>query len=112
MNETTTATTADFLTLITDTVGAFGDSNWTLGSGLLIMVLVVLTRRLGLLKKLPKTWMPWAASGLAVLGSIASGLQAGRGWLDIVVTGLTTGLVAVGGWETLGKLITKKSANE
>ena len=100
--ETTTATAADALSLVGDAVSAFGDV------GLTLMILVVAVKRFGLLKSVPKEYMPWAVSGLATVGAVASGLQAGRGWWDILVSGLTVGLIAIGGWETVGKLVQKK----
>tara|TARA_R110002110_G_scaffold16569_25_gene71697 strand:- start:2065 stop:2403 length:339 start_codon:yes stop_codon:yes gene_type:complete len=106
--ETTTATAADALSLVGDAVSAFGDGNWALGVGLTLMILVVAVKRFGLLKSVPKEYMPWAVSGLATVGAVASGLQAGRGWWDILVSGLTVGLIAIGGWETVGKLVQKK----
>jgi len=108
---TVTATaSADAIGLISDAVVAYGDGNWALGVGLSLMVLVVIVRRLGLLKKVPKDYMPWAVSGVATVGAVASGLIASRGWWDILVSGLTVGLIAIGGWETVGKLVQKKTS--
>jgi len=53
--------------------------------------------------KVDPAHMRWVAMGLSTATSVALGLQAGEPWMNIVVTGITVGLMAVGTWETAGK---------
>lgn len=82
--------------------------------GLLIGgVITLLVRLLTLLKpladKLPPEQTKWLAMGLAMLGSISTGLMAGVAWYKVLADGVQIGAAALGGWEfvlkpLLGKL--------
>lgn len=104
--QTATSSTAGdlqvLLPLITD---AFKSNQWVLAVGLVLTAVVAIIRKLPLDAFLPKAALPWIALGIALLGSVGAGLASGRPWYEIVVTGLTAGAVAIGGWETVGKLI-------
>ncbi len=88
--------------------------------GLLIGgIITLLVRLLTLLKpladKLPPEKTKWLAMGLAMLGSIATGLLAGIPWYKVLVDGAQMGAAALGGWEfilkpLLGKLGLSQSA--
>ena len=82
---------------------AFSGGSWTLASGLLLTLVVVGLRLFSVTKRVSKEWMPWMVSGISLLTAVAVGLQTGQSWWQIVTTGLTVALVAVGGWETLAK---------
>lgn len=84
---------------------AFKSRRWMLVAGLVLTIAVVLVRMFNLVKQVPADLVPWATLGIATLASVAVGLQAGRDWDNIVVTGLSVGVAAIGGWETFGKLI-------
>jgi hypothetical protein len=86
-------------------IKAFGDKNWALGAALILTLLVTICRFFSVVRKIPKQWVPWIAAALAMATSVAVGLQAGLGAWAITTTGITVGLTAVGGWETLGKLL-------
>jgi hypothetical protein len=93
--------------LIKMMVKAFQDKNWALGAAFVLTAVVAGLRYFEVGKKIPKEWMPWFVGGTAMATSVAVGLYAGLGWLVIVTTGLSVGLMAMGGWSTVGKLITK-----
>lgn len=82
---------------------AFNNGNWALASGLLLTLVVVGLRLFSVTKRVSKEWMPWLVSGLSLLTSVAVGLQTGQSWWQILSTGFTVALVAVGGWETIAK---------
>lgn len=84
---------------------AFKQGDWALGSGLLLTFVVASLRVVGLLHLIPKKYDKYVAAGIAVLTSIALGLQTGEDWWKIVTTGATIGLIAIGGWETVGNWI-------
>jgi hypothetical protein len=81
--------------------GAYGANDWVLLSGLLLACVVIGLRRLPWFKDLPKRYKKWQALTIAILSSIAVGLQTGQEWLSIIVTGLAVGLAAIGGWEAI-----------
>ena len=87
-------------------IKAFKEKNWAVFSGLLLMALIWVAERIKLLDKLKLNGEPraWAIAGIATLGSVGLGLYSGQHWDTILWTGLTVGLVAIGGWNTIGKL--------
>lgn len=109
---TITATVADVLPSVEALQGAYESKNWALLAGLVLTGLVALSRRLGLLALVPKEATKWVAIWLAMLGAVGAGLVLGMSWLSIVATGLSTGLMAIGGWESLGKMFKPKAAAE
>lgn len=86
---------------------AFSSGSWTLASGLLLSLVVVVLRMFKVSNKVPKEWTPWVVAGMSLLTSVSVGLQTGEEWLQIISTGFAVALVAVGGWETIAKLGTK-----
>lgn len=61
-----------------------------------------------LLDKLPAETTKWVAAGLAMLGSIATGLMTGIPWYKVLFDGLQVAMAAVGGWELILKpMLTK-----
>lgn len=83
-------------------VSAFQSRNWSLLAGLLLAA-VVWAINMFVVGKVDPAHMRWVAMGLSTATSVALGLQAGEPWMNIVVTGITVGLMAVGTWETAGK---------
>lgn len=77
---------------------------WALFAGLLIMILTWFVDRI-LKNRIPRKVVPWLSVGLSMGSTIAFTLAAGAGWLNAVVAGVHIGLVAIGGWEALGKHI-------
>lgn len=75
-------------------------------------VITLLVRLLTLLKplaeKLPPEHTKWLAMGLAMLGSIATGLLASVPWYKVLVDGAQTGAAALGGWEFILKPLLAK----
>lgn len=82
---------------------AFNGGSWALASGLLLTLVVIGLRLFSITKRVSKEWLPWAVSGISLLTYTAIGLQTGQSWWQILTTGLTVALVAVGGWETVAK---------
>lgn len=91
---------------------AFKSGEWALGAAFVLTLLIAAFRFLDLGKKVPKAWVPWVTGAVAMATSSALGLYAGLGWWAILTTGLTVGLVAVGGWETIGKLLKKLTSKK
>lgn len=82
---------------------------WGLLIGIVITVLVrVLTLLKPLAAKLPPEQTKWLAMGLAMLGSIATGLLAHVPWYKVLIDGLQSGTAALGGWEFLLKPLLAK----
>jgi len=99
---------SDFPALIEMMAQAFKGGAWGLGAGLLLTVVVAAADMLNLLKRVPKAAKKWVAMGLAMATAIGVGLTSGTAWMDIVVTAVTTGLTAVGGWEAVFEPIRDK----
>lgn len=108
--ETLTSSVSDILPSADAMKSAFESRNWLLLGGMVLMVVVVMIRRMGLLDKLAPELHQWAAMGLAMAGAVAGGIMMGMSWLSIIPTGLLTGLAAIGGWETLGRMLFAKKA--
>jgi hypothetical protein len=56
-----------------------------------------------LLDKLPAETTKWVAMGVAMVGSIATGLMAGVPLYKVMITGAQVGAAAIGGWELILK---------
>lgn len=112
MDEVVTATTAavsgglaDVPMVLGLAAQAFKSQAWVVFSGLLLTLAVIGLRFFDVVKKLPDKLVPWATLGLSMLTSLAVGLQTGQRWDAILVSGLTVGLVAIGGWESFAKAV-------
>lgn len=84
---------------------AYREHQWALLAGLLLTFVVIGLRMFSVVQKLPDALVPWATIGMGLLGAAAVGLQTGESWDAIVMTGLAVGVAAIGGWETVGKLL-------
>jgi len=107
LTQTATAA-ADLLPSVDSMRDAYESKNWMLLAGLILTGIVALTRKLGLLSMLDAANSKWAAVGIAMLGAVGGGLMLGMAWPVITVTGLSAGLIAIGGWETVGKMLKAK----
>lgn len=85
-------------------IKAFQGGAWAVGAGLVLTMVVAALRMFNVIKRIPKEYVPWGVAGMAMLTSVGLGLQAGIAWDAILTTGLTVGLVSMGGWSTFGKL--------
>jgi len=103
MDETALLDPALLPTILSTLSNAFRDGDWRMVSGLALTLVMVFARQLA--PKLPAEYVPWATIGMSMLTSIGLGLQRGESWSTMLVTGFSVGVVAVGGWETLGKLV-------
>lgn len=84
---------------------AFKHKEWTLVFAGLLTVVVALIRLIEAIDdKLPPGVIPWLTMATAMCTSMAIGLQQHMPLGPVIVTGLTVGVAAVGGWETFGKM--------
>lgn len=82
---------------------------WSLVIGGAVTLLVrLLTLLKPLADKLPPEATKWLAMGLAMLGSIATGLMAKIAWYKVILDGLQVGAAALGGWEFILKPLLDK----
>lgn len=88
-------------TIIAMLTKAFGDKDWMMVAGLLLTAVIGLARLFGLQKLVPKKHTHWLAGGLALATSVALGLMAHASWWTIITTGVSVGVVAVGGWQLI-----------
>lgn len=84
-------------------IDAIKSKNWPLAVGLILMLVVFVANKLGLKNLVGPKAVPWIAMGLAVFGTVGTGLITGLGWADAIVQGVLAGVVAIGGWELLLK---------
>ena len=98
---TSSVASQDIPAVIETMAQAFQGGAYGLGAGLLLSLLVAAADMLNLLKRVPKSAKKWVAMGVAMVTSIAVGLVSGLAWLDIVITAVSTGLTAIGGWEAI-----------
>jgi hypothetical protein len=76
--------------------------------GLLTVLVRLLTLAKPLAAKLPPEATKYLAMGLAMLGSIATGLLSGVVWYTVIIDGVTVGVAALGGWEFILKPLLSK----
>jgi hypothetical protein len=82
---------------------ALGKGDYVLAFGLAVMLLTRACTAGPLKDKIPKRFLPWLAVLLGVLSQTSTSLAMGVPWKKAILLGLASGLVAIGGWETLGK---------
>jgi hypothetical protein len=90
---------------------AFQDKNWPLGLGLVLSILVAIANRFGLKDFVGPKAVPWVATGLAVVSTMATALTLGVPVLESLTQGILAGVVAIGGWEMLLKHVMPKKAS-
>lgn len=112
--QTTTSSTAVDPGAVQEGLGvmarAFKSGNWALAAGTLLTVVVALLRIVGALKVIPDKYDQYVAIGAALATSIGVGLTTGQPWDGILMTAANVGLVAVGGWEAVGRVARDKLA--
>ena len=72
------------------------------------MLLTWFLRRIKILAKLPKAWVPWFTLFLGCLAAVGTVLAGGAGWVLALVTGIGGSLMAPAFWEMFGKHVDKK----
>jgi hypothetical protein len=70
--------------------------SWGLVAGIALAMIVVLARVFGLERFVPAERAPWVKVGLASAIAVSVGLQQGKSWFTILVSGASIGLMAVG----------------
>jgi hypothetical protein len=95
-------------TMLKFIVEAFKTGKWAWAVGLILMLIAWLVNTL-LKSRIPKKVMPWVAIGLGVSSAVAMSFASGAVWYNAIGSGLSFGLIAIGGWEAIGKLFKKKA---
>lgn len=108
----TTAAMAEVLQLLEPIAKAGNDNDWALTVAGILTLLVFIVRKTRLMKNVPPEWVPYVTLGTAMALSMSASLAAGASLLSAVTTGLVIGLSAIGGWETIGKLIRRLSKGQ
>lgn len=108
----TTAAMAEVLQLLEPIAKAGNDNDWALTVAGILTLLVFVVRKTRLMKNVPPEWVPYVTLGTAMALSMSASLAAGASLLSAVTTGLVIGLSAIGGWETIGKLIRRLSKGQ
>lgn len=90
---------------------ALAKGDYVLAFGFAVMLLTRLCTLGPFKEKIPGWALPWIAVVLGVLSQASTSLAMGMGWQKAILLGLAAGLVAIGGWETIGKRtpVVKKS---
>lgn len=98
-----------FMVLLLD---AFKNKNWGVFAGLVIMLLVWITRKF--IPKMPTSALPWVSAGMGIVASVATDLIAGGTWYVAIFNGLLLGAAASGMWSLVGKhvFVKKETAPE
>lgn len=82
---------------------AYSDHAWTLLVGIILMVVTWVAKKFNVVDRLPKAAIPYGVMAIAMLSSIALGLEQGQSVVSVIITGLTVGLAAIGSWEVAGQ---------
>lgn len=91
------------ITLISQLIEAAEKKAWPVVIGLVLMLLIAVSRRFDLLRKLPEDKIPYAALALGVLANVALALVNGTPTIWVALAeGLLSGLSAIGLWEAAG----------
>ena len=107
----------EFIVLFQDIVMAFKDKDYRLASGLMMSLLVwgfvFIVRKFKpdlFASELGKKAVPWVSVALSVIIGVAASLVAGLAWWQIILSGVSVGLIAIGGWEALFKHVLPKTS--
>lgn len=84
---------------------AYHSHNWALVAAALLTITVAILRLFNIGSKIPGPYVPWLTLGMSMAMSAVVGLQAGLPMDQILGTGLLIGVAAIGGWESVAKLI-------
>jgi len=97
----------DVHALVSFFVLAFQKQQWRLVASGALLLAVSVTRKLSLVQRLPTNLIPLGVMGLAIAASIGLGLASVPpiSAKTIVLTSLSVGLVAIGGWDVFVRVI-------
>lgn len=101
-------TAGDLPEILNLLVQSFHNKNWMMLSGLVLAIVIWGLKTFKILDKIKlgsKWGIRFSTVLLASLTSIALGLMANQGWWAIASTAFGIAVVAMGGWETIGKLV-------
>jgi hypothetical protein len=94
----------DIGSLIKAIIESAKTGKWALLVGFIMMLLTWLVNKV-LKSKIPTKVLPWLAIGLSTVTAVAFALGTGVGWINALVVGVQTGLMAAGSWSALGKYL-------
>lgn len=89
-------------------IDAARDGHWAIVAGLGLMVVIWVLRRINILARVPKKFIPLVSAALGVVGYIAVGLAQGLPWYVALQQGFLTGASAGFSWELIFKHLLKK----
>lgn len=90
---------------IIEAIGRAAQSGqWALLAGFVVMLATWAVSKLpGLRDRLPAKALPWLAMGLGVLTNFLISLGSGIKWYQALISGVTQGLLAAGGYSAIGR---------
>lgn len=94
----------DIGSLIKAIIESAKTGKWALLVGFIMMLLTWLVNKV-LKSKIPTKVLPWLAIGLSTVTAVAFALSTGVGWINAIVVGVQTGLMAAGSWSAIGKYL-------
>lgn len=84
-------------------VEAIRSEQWLVVAGLATTLIVLVARKTGLLAQIPKKYVPWVATAVAILSAFATSLISGVSLTTALTQGIIVGTAATGFWEMLFK---------
>lgn len=84
-------------------IEAVRSEQWLVVAGVATTLIVLVIRRVGLLSQVPVKYMPWVATGVAVVSSFGTSLISGVNPVNALTQGILIGTAASGFWEMIFK---------
>ena len=88
-------------------IDAYKNGQWPVVSGLIIMLIIFISNKVGLKNRVDKKFIPWISVIIGILVSIGASLIAGIPVSIAIIQGLTAGTAAIGFWELIFKHLLK-----
>ena len=84
-------------------IEAVRSEQWLVVAGVATTLVILMVRKAGLLSQVPVKYMPWVATGVAVVSSVGTSLISGVSLVSAVTQGVLVGTAASGFWEMIFK---------
>jgi hypothetical protein len=84
-------------------IEAVRSEQWLVVAGVATTLVILMVRKAGLLSQVPVKYMPWVATGVAVVSSVGTSLVSGVSLVSAVTQGVLVGTAASGFWEMIFK---------